>query len=76
MIVTHCDKCKKELFYQETLESDSRSEKDFYTIMARVEKNTFGAEKIMQVCKECYKGLLKHIYGESGAYYKAQLVED
>ena len=68
MIITHCDKCKKELFYQETLDTDCKNEKDFYIIMARDEKNNFGAEKVMQICKDCYKKVLKYIYGGSGVY--------
>ena len=68
MIITHCDKCKKELFYQETLDTDCKNEKDFYKIMAKVEKNNFGAEKVMQICKECFILLLKYIYGKNGSY--------
>ena len=68
MIITHCDKCKKELFYQERLDTDCKNEKDFYTIMAKVEKNNYGASKVMQICKECFILLLKYIYGKNGSY--------
>ncbi len=68
MIITHCDKCKKELYYQETLDSGNRSGKDFYTIMAKVEKNSYGASKVMQICKGCFILLLKYIYGKNGSY--------